>query len=356
MGPHRPVRRPRRPKARGGGRGRGSRGRGVPLALPRPCRRARRRRARRGGGRARAHRVSARPRTGLRPPPLRDEHGRPGSRGAARPPAGARGCDGDEGALLRAGMGRRRGRAGRRAPRGGGRRALAALPHLATQVPPVPAQRAGGTGADREDGLGRIGLVTPLRRAARRAAGSDRGRGRLHRNGHGPPVLGRPRDASGRRRGDHRGAATGSAHEDLRVQHHPPRQVHRRPAARLPHLDQRAEPRQRDDRRSSAGARRRRGLPLRGGAPLLPAQGPSPRPRPSRALGPVRTADGRHSPRVRGTRRGASSSTHTPTSPTRPARSWTDSSAARGSMHRSGRTSGRARSARPPFLASTRTC
>src|SRR4029450_7354570 len=55
--------------------------RAIPLAPPRPCRRARRRRARRGGGRARAHRVAARPRTCLRSPPLRAEHGPPESGG-----------------------------------------------------------------------------------------------------------------------------------------------------------------------------------------------------------------------------------------------------------------------------------
>ena len=125
-----------------------------------------------------------------------------------------------------------------------------ALPHLAAQVPPVPAQRAGG-GADREDGLGRVGLVTPLRRAARRATGSDRGRGRLHRDGHGSSVFGRPRDASGRRRAItealQRVCARGRSRSTPSSSTSPSTT-----GCGLPHLDQRAEPRQRDHRRVQA--------------------------------------------------------------------------------------------------------
>ena len=75
-----------------------------------------------------------------------------------------------------------------------------------------------------------------------------RRRGRRARDGDGPPVLVRPRRARGRRSGSHGGARARPAHAHVRLQHDPPRQVGRRSSARLPHLDHRAQPRERDNR------------------------------------------------------------------------------------------------------------
>ncbi len=151
---------------------------GVPRALPREGRRARRAGARRRGRRARADRVGGRPAADVRAPPLRDEHGRPDARrtrrAARREGRGAR----HPAPLLRARVGRRPGRRGRRAARRRGARPLAAPPPLAPEVPPVPPHRAGGEGRHREDRLrrrrrGRGSTRSSSARSASRSTGDE---------------------------------------------------------------------------------------------------------------------------------------------------------------------------------------
>ena len=140
----------------------------------------------------------------------------------------------DAAALLRARVGRARGRRRGGAPRRRRARPLAPPPARAAQVPPVPPVGARGEDRHREDRLRRRGLVAPLRGAARRAAGAARRRGPLARDGDGPALRARPRHAPWGRGGDHGGARPRPPDAHLRVQHDPPGQGDRRPAPRLP--------------------------------------------------------------------------------------------------------------------------
>ena len=87
--------------------------------------------------------------------------------------------------------------------------------------------------------------------------------------------------------------APGPAHEDVRLQHDPRRQVDRRSPARIRDLDLVTQPPQRHDRRGGTGARRRGSLALRRTAALLPAEGEARRPRSAHLLRPLRADRGR---------------------------------------------------------------
>ena len=128
--------------------------------------------------------------------------------------AGAR----DAAPLLRARVGRARRRACRGAPRRPGARPLAPLAVCAAQVPPVPADGAGGEDHHREGRLGRLRLVAPLRGAARRAARrrSTASRAGLARDRDGEALRRRPRRAPCSRRGRHRRARARAAHAHVR--------------------------------------------------------------------------------------------------------------------------------------------
>ena len=72
-------------------------------------------------------------------------------------------------------------------------RPLAPPPRVAAQVPPVPALRARGADRHGEDRVGRVGVVAPLRGAARSAPRVARRRGGVARDGDGAAVRRRPR-------------------------------------------------------------------------------------------------------------------------------------------------------------------
>ena len=90
---------------------------------------------------------------------------------------------------------------------------------------------------------------------------------------------------------------------DVRLQHDPPRQVDRRPVARLPDVDHLPQPRERDVGRRRPGADRRRHLALRRPAAVLPAEGEAARARAARALRPLRAGRRRTRRRRPGARR-----------------------------------------------------
>ena len=207
--------------------------------------------------------------------------------------------------------------------------------------------------------LGRLRVVAPLRGAARRAA---RRRSTARRSSL-ETAMARLYDADrddprGRCGGGHRGARARASDAHVRLQHDPARQVDRRPAARLPDLDLRAQPRERDDRRGGPGARStRRRSRYDVAAALLPAQGAAARARAARALRPLRAGRRGHARRTSwDDARARSSSAPTPTSPTRRAtivaRFFDDELDRRARAARQARP---ARSARRPCPASTRT-
>ena len=100
------------------------------------------------------------------------------------------------------------------------------------------------------------------------------------------PVRTRPRAAPRHRRAGHEGARPGPAHARVRVQHAAGGQDGRGPAAPLPELARQPQPRQRGVRRVRAGAGRGGPRPLRGPAPLVPAEGAAARGRQARRLRP----------------------------------------------------------------------
>ena len=275
------------------GAGRAGRRR-VPRALPRQGRGARRSEPRRGGRRARADRGGGRPAADLRPPRLRDQHGRPGARRARRAPRREGGRARDAASVLRARVGRRSGR------------------HRRARCSPTRRSSTGGTTSGRCGSSGRTSSPSPRStssprrpsRASRRGRGSTRSssalsasrstattcRSRRRWRGCTTPIA----TPGGRRRGDHRGARPRPPDAHVRLQHHPAGQVDRRPDARLSDLDLVAQPRERDDRRGGRRAHRGDDVALRRPAALLPAQGPAARPRPARALRPVRAGLDRH--------------------------------------------------------------
>ena len=173
---------------------------------------------------------------------------------------------------------------------GSGARPLAPLARGAARLPPLPPDRAGGEDRHREGRLGRLVVVAPLRGGARRDPRRPRRRARAGRarDRDVAALPRRPGRAPRRRRGGHGGAAADAADAHVRLQHDPPRQVDRRPAARLPDVDHVPQPRERDLGRRRAGAGRRRHLPLRRPAAVLPAEGEAARARPARALRPLR--------------------------------------------------------------------
>ena len=141
----------------------------------------------------------------------------------------------------------RRGAAGRRRPRH-----RAPLPALRAPLPPAPAHRARGEDPHRE-------VASPARAPGRGCSPSRSPRSRSTLPGEDEPValdvalarlLSPDRDVRrARRRGRHRRAAARAAHARVHLQHAPGRQGHRRPAAQLPQLARRAQPRQRGERR-----------------------------------------------------------------------------------------------------------
>ena len=129
-------------------------------------------------------------------------------------------------------------------------------------------------------------LDAPVRGADRRDRGPAAGRRRARRARDRAlaPLLPRPRRAAQHRGGRDRRARARAARPRLRAQHAARGEDGRRPAALLPALARRPQPRQRGVRRVGRRARRRRPRPLRAGAPLVPAQGEAARHRPARRL------------------------------------------------------------------------
>ena len=266
--------------------------------------------------------------------------------------AGAR----DAAPLLRARVGRRAGRRRRAPPGRPGARPLAPSSALAPKVPAVPALRARRARRYREDRLRRLRVVAALRGAAGCAPRRARRRRRFARDGARPPLRPRSRHPARRRRSDHRGARARAQDACVRLQHHPPGQVDRRPHARLSDLDLgRATSRtRRRTRRSTRSSRRRR----RGTTSRSATTGS--RPGCSGSTGSstttVRHRSRRTRGRSRGTTRGGSSSMRTASSRTRQARSSRASSTTTGSTGPFARTSEPVRFAPRRFRACTRTC
>ena len=168
-------------------------------------------------------------------------------------------------------------------------------------------------------------------------------------------VLARPRRPPRGRRGRDRGAAAGPAHARVRVQHAAGGQDGRGPAAQVPALAREPQPRQRGLGRVRRGAADRGPRPLRGPAPLVPAEGAAAR---ASTASPTTTGWRRSRRRTRrsaGARRASSSRTPTARSPASWATSSSASSTTAGSTRRCGRTSAAARSARTRCPPRTRT-
>ena len=149
----------------------------------------------------------------------------------------------------------------RRAARRRPPRVLPSLPRVGAPLPSAPAERAGGAHplrqvAHREQRVGAAVL--------RAHVGDHRRYPHRRRRHRGEPRAGalaadvaRARRAAHRRGGRHRRARARAAHARVRVQHAARRQVDRRPAAQLPVVDREPQPRQRGERRVGAGAGRR---------------------------------------------------------------------------------------------------
>ncbi len=290
----RPGGRPRRRRHRDARRGPAARRRLRRDPL-RQGRGARRGRARGRPARARDDPGAARPGRLVRDPQLLRRYRRSRPRRAAAEAAGGLDGDRDQAAVLRARVGRARGRACRGAARH--RRARLRAPPPAHR-PPLPAASAlGARGEDpRREGAHRPhGLDAAVRGAGVRDHRPARGgrRAGVARDRALAPVRTRPRHPPPRRRARDRGSPARPAHARLRAQHAARRQDGRGPAAPLRALAGQPQPRQRGLRRVGRGADHRRPRPLRAPAPLVPAQGT-----PARARQP-----GRLRPHGRGHRR-----------------------------------------------------
>ena len=179
--------------------------------------------------------------------------------------AGARGDARDPAPLLRARVGRARGRARRRAVLADPaldhwRHHLASLRKFRPYLLSEPEERIFTEKAV----SGIVVVVAPLRGAAERAAGRAGRRARSALETAMARLYASDRET---RRGGCRGVTAalepGSAHAHVHLQHDPARQVDRRPAAQLPDLALGAQPRERDHRRGRPGARRCARLALR---------------------------------------------------------------------------------------------